>query len=360
MPRCPDLRVSPHHDPGPGTVDPGEPRVGGGLEVALVVVLLRVLAHQPHVAVVVLRPEGELALQLLAVVDVAVPQDDRPHAVDLLREIRDREDDPMGQASSTAVGAALVGELHPRLERQEPVVDLGRVGEVGGVEVRVDRRPCLGLVDAYDLLAAAGAERRRQRDRGQCAPPVAISLRSHCDPLTGSAWRAARAPAAAGSACGTAASYCGRTSSSTGSISCFSQSRSALAIRHLLTLQLGERGAVEARARGRSGRAGCHARPDDRLEALLEVAVDLVGLLVAVALVQHARRPLLGRLHHALVLDDALVELVELLDQGREHRRASECGLAGVLRAAAELGEVARVDRLRERDPGLSPPSARS
>ena len=119
---------------------------------------------------------------------------------------------------------------------------------------------------------------------------------------------------------------------------------------HLFALQLGERRAVEARACGRRRRAGRHTGPDDRLEALLEVAVDLVGLLVAVALVQHARGPLLGRLHHPLVLDDALVELVELLDQGREHRRSSEGGLAGVLRAAAELGEVTRVDRLREGD----------
>ena len=58
-------------------------------------------------------------------------------------------------------------------------------------------------------------------------------------------------------------------------------------------------------------------------------------------------------LHHALVLDDALVELVELLDQRREHRRAAEGGLAGLLGAAAELGEVARVDGLRERDAGV-------
>ena len=171
----------------------------------------------------------------------------------------------------------------------------GRVGEVVGVEVRVDRGPRLALVGLHDLLAAAGAERERQRDRGQRRQRSRPACDSHATAhwlcvrrlhpreqplvLLAELLLVLRADRRARPARSPASRTRGRRWRSCTSSRCSSVSaaRSKLA------------------PGGRSGRAGRDAGPDDRLEALLEVAVDLVGLLVAVALLLHARGPLLGR-----------------------------------------------------------------
>ena len=93
----------------------------------------------------------------------------------------------------------------------------------------------------------------------------------------------------------------------------------------------------------------------------VEVAVDLVGLLVAVALLRHARRPLLEGLHHALVREDALVELVELALQRRQDLGAAEDALAspcGCSRRASVKSPLSTA--AWNVAPGLSPHSARS
>src|SRR5262249_33468399 len=81
----------------------------------------------------------------------------------------------------------------------------------------------------------------------------------------------------------------------------------------LLLLKSGQSRAVDLDARvGSGGRARSRAGAGDRVKTLGQILVDLVGLLVLEALVPHADGPLLGRGDHALVLHDALVELVQL------------------------------------------------
>ena len=121
----------------------GDPRVRRPVDPAAVV-LLRVLAEVPDVAVVVLGLERELALEQPAGVDVALPDHDRAHAVDDLREVRDRRDDPVRAPSLAAVRAPFEDVLGARDQRRPPVVDARRVGEVARVEVPLGGLPRRG------------------------------------------------------------------------------------------------------------------------------------------------------------------------------------------------------------------------
>ena len=144
--------------PGLGALQAGEPGALGRLELP-VLVLLGVLAQEPDVAVVVLRLEGELGLLQLALVDVAVPEDDGGHAVDDLGEVGHGEHHAMGEDALAAVGASLKDVPGPRDERVPLVVDGGHGGEVPAVEV--------GLGDVLGRLGRRG--RRHRLDRGVAA-----------------------------------------------------------------------------------------------------------------------------------------------------------------------------------------------
>jgi hypothetical protein len=121
--------------------------------------------------------EGELPLQQLAAVDVAIPEHHGPHAIDDLGQVGHREDHPVRAASIAAVGLALVDELRSRDERVPRVVYARRIAEVARIEVAVrrlldDLRGALGvwlarravLVADRGARATAGCRGQRQHD----------------------------------------------------------------------------------------------------------------------------------------------------------------------------------------------------
>ena len=91
------------------------------------------LAELPHIARVVLREERDLGLDQLARAEIPVPDDDRAHAVDHLRQVRDRGDEAMSDALGSLDRPPLVDELHAGLQRCPGVVDGRRVREAGRV-----------------------------------------------------------------------------------------------------------------------------------------------------------------------------------------------------------------------------------
>ena len=128
-----------------------------------------------------------------------------------------------------------------------------------------------------------------------------------------------------------------------------SQARSLLRPLDLQALQLGQRGRVVGALRRDLARREDLA--DDLLQARADRVLDRLGVLEAPRRSpsrMHVRHSRVG-LHDALVVDDRLVELVELALQRRQQPRAAERLLRRLARAAAELAEVAVVDREGER-----------
>ena len=130
--------------------------------------------------------------------------------------------------------------------------------------------------------------------------------------------------------------------------------------RDLVALQLRERApgcraAASRRARGRwrTGPAAARRCASMRANRSLSIASGSWYSNPA-SLMQ--RRPALDRPDHPLVLQDALLEPVEPALQLGQQLRAAEDLLGRLPRAAPELGEVARVDRLGEGRAGVVAP----
>jgi hypothetical protein len=86
-----------------------------------VLVLLRVLAEVPHVALVVLGEEGELLLLQLAFEEVPVPGHHGLDPVDHLGQVGDGESDAVRLALPVLHDLALIGELGADREREHRV-----------------------------------------------------------------------------------------------------------------------------------------------------------------------------------------------------------------------------------------------
>ncbi len=109
----PRLRLGLHLDPCFRIFEAGDP--GWGLDELPVLVLLRVLAQVPDVAVVVLGVEGDLRLHQLVIAVIRNPGHDRVHARDLLGQVGDGELNAMRNALALLNGDPLEDPLCPRL-----------------------------------------------------------------------------------------------------------------------------------------------------------------------------------------------------------------------------------------------------
>ena len=99
---------------------------------------------------------------------------------------------------------------------------------------------------------------------------------------------------------------------------------------------------------------------DNRLEASLQIEVDLVGIGEVVAGRRHACGPLFGRLHHPLVLHDALVQQVQLALDLAQQLRAAEHGRDASFLQPPSLPKSPVSNASKSVAPGLSPPSVTS
>src|SRR5215207_3092670 len=107
------LRLCFHGDPCPSTFLAADP--GGGFVELAVLVLLGILADQPHVPRVVLGKKGELWLAELSCGVVPLPDDQGSHAVDDLAQVGDGGDLATRLAPLLVHdGGPLVDELRPR------------------------------------------------------------------------------------------------------------------------------------------------------------------------------------------------------------------------------------------------------
>jgi hypothetical protein len=151
-----------------------------------VFVFLRVFAHTPDIAVVVLRKEGKFRFHQLVIAVVQIPSNNRANASDHLGQIGDMNLYTMREKRTVILDCGpFVYETHPRLHGHKRVVYLRRPVEVVRVELRELLVEARAITPAVLRPSAARKQSRardgddhcqeRRRDR-PCSLPDAVVI----------------------------------------------------------------------------------------------------------------------------------------------------------------------------------------